>query len=74
MIRSGRRGLAAGHRIDQVVNANDFEINVAAGGVDQVIAADRGEIAIAGIDHDVQSWDWPASGRWRRGSRVPCVV
>ena len=51
--RSGR-GLAAGHRIDQVIHADDFQIDVAAGGMDQMIAADSREVAVAGINHDVQ--------------------
>ena len=47
VIRSGGRSLAAGHGIDQIVNADDFQIDVAARGVNQVIAADGRQIAIA---------------------------
>ena len=49
-----RRGLAACHRVDQVVDAHDLDIEVAPRGVDQVIAADRGQVAIAGVDHHRQ--------------------
>jgi len=51
---SGGRGLATGHGIDQIVDADDFEVDVAARGVNEMIAADGGEIAVAGIDNDVK--------------------
>ena len=56
MIGSGGRGLAAGHGVDQIVDADDFEIDVAAGGVDQMIASDGREIAVTGVDDYVQLW------------------
>ena len=46
MAGRGGRGLAAGHRIDQVIHADDFQIDVAAGGMDQMIAADSREVAV----------------------------
>ena len=54
VVRSGGRSLAAGHGVNQIVDADDLQIDVAARGVDQMIAADRRKIAIAGIDNDVQ--------------------
>jgi hypothetical protein len=54
VIGSGGRGLAAGHGVDQIVDADDFQIDVAARGVNQMIAADGREIAVAGIDDHVQ--------------------
>ena len=56
VLRSGGRGLAASHGVDQIVHADDFQVDVAARGVDQMIAADGGKIAVAGIDDDVQLW------------------
>ena len=67
--RGGRR-LAAGHGVDQVVDADHLEVHVAARGVDEVVAADGEQVAVAGVHHHVQLRDWPASGRWRRGWRV----
>ncbi len=54
MAGGGRRRLSAGHGIDQVVDADDFQIDVAAGGMDQVIAADGGKIAVARVDDHIQ--------------------
>ena len=52
--RRGRRGLSAGHGVDQVVDADDFQVDVAPRRVNQVIAADGEQVAVAGVDHDVQ--------------------
>ena len=41
MAGRGWSGLASGHRVDQIIYADDFEIDVAPRGVDQVVAADR---------------------------------
>ena len=46
--------LAAGHAVDVVVEADDREAQVPAGGVDQVVAADGGAVAVTGEDDDVQ--------------------
>ncbi len=56
MPRRGGRGLASGHGVEQIVHADDFQIDVAARGVDQMIAADGGKIAVPGIDDHVQLW------------------
>ena len=50
----GRPALAAGHGVDEVVDADDLDVHVAPRGVDQVVAADRRQIAVAGVDHHVQ--------------------
>ena len=50
----GRRRLAAGHGVDQVVDADDLHIHVAAGGMDQVVAADGEQVAVARIHHHVE--------------------
>jgi len=54
IVRGGWAGLSAGHGINQVINADDLEVHIAARGVNQVIAADRKQVAIAGIDHHIQ--------------------
>src|SRR5664279_1961888 len=62
-----RRGcLSASHGIDQVVNADDFDVYVTARGVNQVIAADCEQIAIAGVNHNVQLGvcQLQAGGEW----------
>src|SRR5215471_933552 len=41
MAGSCGRGLAAGHRVNQIVDADDLQVDVAPRGVNQVIAADR---------------------------------
>src|ERR1039458_2202209 len=56
VIRSGGSGLAASHGVDQIVHADDLQINVAACGVDQMIAPDGRKVAVTGIDDDVQLW------------------
>ena len=48
------RGLAAGHAVDEVVDADDGQVHVAAGGVDEVVAADGDQVAVAGEDDDLQ--------------------
>ena len=53
VIGSGGRSLAAGHGVDKVVNADDFQIDVSARGVNQVIATDGREISVPGIDDNV---------------------
>ena len=51
-----RRGrvLALGQAVDPVVEQDDLEIEVAADGVHQVVAADRQAVAVAGDDPDLQ--------------------
>src|SRR5208283_2949177 len=46
----------AGHGIDQIVHADDLQIDVPARGVNQMIAADGRKIAIPGIYDHVQLW------------------
>ncbi len=48
----GGRELAAGHAVDVVVEHDHGEVDVPAGGVDQVVAADGGAVAVAGDDDD----------------------
>src|SRR5437868_8269289 len=54
VLGSGRRSLPARHGVSQVVDADHFQIDVAAGSVNQVIAADGGEVAVSGVNDDVQ--------------------
>src|SRR6266576_3116194 len=54
MPRGGWRSLAASHRVNQVVHADDLQINIAPRSVDQVITANRREITVARIDHNIQ--------------------
>jgi hypothetical protein len=42
-----RAHLAAGHAVVKVVDANDRQLQVAPGGVDEVVAADPGYVAVA---------------------------
>ena len=48
------RGLPAGHGVDQVIDADHFQIDIAPRRVDQVIAANRRKIAVSRVHHDVQ--------------------
>ena len=50
----GRRILALGQAVDFVIEEDDLQVDVAADGVDQVVAADRKAVAVAGDDPDVQ--------------------
>ena len=50
-VRRGRRILPAGHAVDAVVDDDGGQVDVAAGRVDEVIAADGGGVAVA-HDHD----------------------
>jgi hypothetical protein len=54
MIRRSRRGLASGHGIDEIVDADDFQIDIAASCVNEVIAANGREIAIARVHDHVE--------------------
>ena len=51
----GRRILALGQAVDLVVEQDDLQVDVAADGVDQVVAADRQAVAVAGDDPDLRS-------------------
>ena len=55
LLAERRRGrvLALGEAVDAVVEQDDVDIEVAADGVHQVIAADREAVAVAGDDPDV---------------------
>jgi len=46
----GRRNLASGHAVDLVVEHHAGDVQIAPAGVDQVIAADRQAVAVAGDD------------------------
>ena len=73
----GRRVLALGQAVDLVVEQQDGDVHVAAQGVDQVVAADRQRVAVAGDDPDVEvragwwpgRWRWPGPGRGSSASR-----
>ena len=52
----GRAGLPAGHAVDGVVEHQRREVDVAAGGMDEMVAADGGAVAVAHDDHHVQRW------------------
>src|SRR3990172_1528725 len=69
--RRGRGDLTARHTVREVVHAHDEEIGVAAGRVDEVVAADGGEVTVAGVDHhlEVRSRELEA-GRERNGAAV----
>ena len=53
-MRRGRRILALGQAVDLVVEQDDLQVDVAADGVDQVVAADRQAVAVAGDHPDLQ--------------------
>ncbi len=69
--RCGGRGLAAGHGVDHVVDADHLEVDIAPGCVDEVIAADGGEVAIARVHYHLQRWvgELQSSGE-RNGAAV----
>ena len=69
--RAGARGwrvLALGQAVNLVVEEDDLEIDVAANGVDQVIAADGQPVAIAGDNPDLEvgAASFQARGEGRR--------
>src|ERR1019366_9399448 len=51
---SGRPGLAAGHGIGEIIDADHLDVHIAARGVNEVVAADGEQVAIAGVDHHLQ--------------------
>src|SRR5208283_504015 len=63
--RCGGGDLAARHSVDPVVHTEDGHGDVAAGGVDQVVAADGGQVAVAAHHHDVL----PGHGRLDAGGK-----
>ena len=75
--RRGRRVLPLGQAVDAVVEQHDFDVDIAADGVHQVVAADRQAVAVAGDDPhrsvgpaDFQArWPRPAPGRESSGCR-----
>ena len=70
----GRRVLALGQAVDLVVEHEDRELHVAAQGVDEVIAADRERVAVAGHHPDVEIGSrHREAGRDRRGPAVDRV-
>ena len=52
---AGGRVLAFGEAVDAVVEEEDFEVDVAAEDVDEVVAADGEGVAVAGDDPDCRS-------------------
>ena len=50
----GRRILSAGHTIDIIIKYDDRQIDVSSACVDQMVAADRSRVAVAGNDDHVQ--------------------
>jgi hypothetical protein len=52
--RRGRRCLASGHRIGQVIDADYFEVHVAPRSMNKMIAADGEQIAVTRVDHYLQ--------------------
>ncbi len=46
--------LASRHRIDKVVDADHLEVDIAARGVNQMIAADGRKVAVARVDHYIE--------------------
>ena len=52
--RRQRRILAAGHAVNVVVEQDNRDVDVAAGRMDEVVAANRGGVAVARADDDVQ--------------------
>ena len=50
----GGRCLAAGHAVIEIVDANHCQIDVAACGMDKVVAADGEEVAVTAEDHHIQ--------------------
>src|SRR6185369_11411647 len=65
---------SAGHCVNEVVDADDLDVHIAACGVNQVIAADCEQITVSAIDHDIQLWICKfQSGSERNGAAVRCV-
>ena len=52
-VGSGRGALAAGHAVDVVAHHDNGDVNVALRGVDEVVAADTGAVAVAGEDNNL---------------------
>ena len=68
---TGRRVLALGQPVDLVVEQQDREVDVAAQGVDEVVAADRQAVAVAGDDPHVEVG--PGHGQAGGDGRRPAV-
>ncbi len=69
----GGRGLAARHGVGQVVDADHLDIHVAPRGVDEVIAADGEQVAIARVHHHGSS-GFESFSPVANGMARPCVV
>ena len=70
----GRRVLALGQPVDLVVEEQDGDVDVAAQGVDEVVAADRQGVAVAGDDPHVEVGPGHGQpGGHRRGPAVDGV-
>ena len=68
---AGRRVLALGQPVDLVVEQQDREVDVAAQRVDEVVAADRQRVAVAGDDPHVEVG--PGHGQAGGDGRRPAV-
>ena len=68
LVARGRRYLAAGHAVDFVVQHHASDVEIAPAGVDQMIAADRKTVAVAGNhDHfEVRPRELQAGGEGQR--------
>ena len=72
--RAGRRVLALGQAVNVVVEQDDVQVEVAANGVHQVVAADRQAVAVAGDDPHLQVGPGHLqTGRHGRGPAVDGV-
>ena len=74
-IQGGGGGqLPAGHTVNRIIGGDNGDIDIAAGGVDEVVAADGGEVAVAGNHHygKLGILDFRAGGE-RDGSAVHSV-
>ena len=71
LLAQRRRGriLALGQAVNAVVEQDDVDIEVAADGVHQVIAADRQAVAVARDDPHVQIGPHGFQARWPRPAR-----
>ena len=65
---TGRGGshLAARHAINEIIDANNLNIHISARGVNEMVATDGDQVAVAAIDHHIQIAGWRVSAPWQR--------